>query len=308
MITVVGESLIDIVRRTDGSETEHLGGSPFNVAIGLARQGADVALATRVGPDVRGRALLDALIGEGVSLVGTSQGLPRTSTATATLDPEGVASYDFDLEWDLPELPLPAGTQALHTGSLGLTIEPGATVVLAAMREARTSLLVSYDPNARPKLTPDHGALVRRVEEAVSLAHVVKASEEDFTFLYPGQDYRDVASRWVSEHGTELVVVTRGGDGAWASSRRVRVDLPARPTRVVDTVGAGDAFMSGLLDALRRADLLSLDRVPALRELSEDELRAVVRSALTVASLTCEREGANPPTRAEVEAALAQIG
>jgi len=130
---------------------------------------------------------------------------------------------------------------------------------------------------------------------------------EDFTFLYPGQNYRDVAARWLAG-GTELDDVTRGGDGAWASTKGISVDLPAPTTRVVDTVGAGDAFMSGLLDALRRAGLLELPRVPDLPDLSEQELTALVRSAATVASLTCEREGANPPSRAEVEAALAAAG
>ena len=304
MITVVGETLIDVVLRTDGRTSEHLGGSPFNVAVGLARLGAEVGLATRVGPDTYGRTLLDHLRGEGVLLLGEPEGLPRTSTATAILDDGGVATYDFDLEWDLPEVPLPPGTTALHTGSLGVTIEPGATAVLRAMESARHDMLVSYDPNARPKLTPDHAALVRRVEEAVGFAHVVKASEEDFEFLYPGTDFREVATRWLRGTGTDLVVVTRGGDGAWAATRGVRVDLPALRTNVVDTVGAGDAFMSGLLDALRRAGLLSITRLQGIRALTEDELFAIVRQAATVASLTCEREGANPPSRSEVDAAL----
>ncbi|RZS87294.1 fructokinase [Motilibacter rhizosphaerae] len=304
MITVVGESLIDVVRRTDGSASEHLGGSPFNVAVGLARQGAEVALATRVGPDARGQALLDHAKAEGVTLLGEPAGLPRTSTATATLDPEGVASYEFDLEWDLPALPVPPGTSALHTGSLGLTIEPGASVVLAAMREARREVVVSYDPNARPGLTPDVPALVRRVEEAASLSHVVKASEEDFAFLYPDQDFRAAAARWLRGTGTHLVVVTRGGDGAWAATRSVSVDLPAQPTEVVDTVGAGDAFEAGLLDALRRAGLLTIARIGQLDALDEAALLDLVRQAATVGSLTCERAGANPPTRAEVEARL----
>lgn len=304
MITVVGESLIDVVRRTDGRTSDHLGGSPFNVAIGLARLGAEVGLATRVGADAHGSALLGHLRDEGVLLLGTPEGLARTSTATATLDDDGVASYEFDLEWDLSELPVPPGTTALHTGSLGVTIEPGASAVLRVMESVRGEVLVSYDPNARPKLTPDHAALVRRVEEAVALAHVVKASEEDFEFLYPGSDFRDVAARWLRGTGTDLVVVTRGGDGAWAATRGVRVELPALPTQVVDTVGAGDAFMSGLLDALRRAGLLSVTRVQAIRALHDDDLLAIVRQAAMVASLTCEREGADPPTRAEVDAAL----
>ncbi|RKS80671.1 fructokinase [Motilibacter peucedani] len=301
----MGEALIDVVRRTDGSVSDHLGGSPFNVAVGLARLGSEVGLATRVGPDEHGRSLVAHLRAEGVELLGEAEGLARTSTATATLDAEGVASYEFDLDWDLPELPLAAGSTALHTGSLGVTIEPGASTVLRTMAAVRERVLVSYDPNARPKLTPDHGALVRRVEEAVALAHVVKASEEDFEFLYPGTDFREVAARWL-QGGTELVVVTRGGDGAWASTSGVRVDLPALPTDVVDTVGAGDAFMSGLLDALRRADLLSVDSLDRLRSLDEPTLRRLALEAATVASITCERAGANPPTRAELEARLAR--
>ncbi|NHC45786.1 carbohydrate kinase family protein [Motilibacter aurantiacus] len=304
MITVVGEALIDIVSRAGEPPHEHPGGSPFNVAVGLARLGAEVGLATRVGKDERGSRLVEHLRANGVHLLGDAEGLPRTSTAHATLDADGVATYEFDLVWDLPEVPLPAGTSCLHTGSLGLTIEPGASRVLAALPDIRRDVLVSYDPNPRPALVPDHEAAVRRVEEAVSLAHVVKVSEEDVEFLYPGSDYRDVAAKWLRGTGTDLVVVTRGGGGAYGATRGARVDLPGVPTDVVDTVGAGDAFMSGLLDALRRAGLLAVPRLQALRALTQDALHGLLHQAAVVGSLTCRRAGADQPTRAEVDAFL----
>ena len=305
VITVVGESLIDVVRRTDGSVSDHLGGSPFNVAVGLARLGAEVGLATRVGADEHGGALLAHLRSEGVGLLGTPEGLARTSTATATLDEDGVASYEFDLEWDLPQLPLGPEATALHTGSLGVTIEPGASTVLETMAAVRSQVLVSYDPNARPKLTADHAALVRRVEEAVALAHVVKASEEDFEFLYPDTDFRDVAARWLE-----------GGTGARRghARRRRRVGVDQRRTRRHPRAahrrrghGRGRRRLH-VRPARRPASraALSVDALDRIRGLEEAPLQRIVREAATVASITCERAGANPPTRAEVEARLAR--
>ena len=149
---VIGESLIDVVQRPDGSTEEYVGGSPANVAVGLARLGHDVTFATLLGDDERGARIAEHLAGEGISLVegnvapiGSS-----TSVATSTLDSTGAAAYSFDLAWELPALPPLDGLAHVHTGSIAATLEPGASAVLAAIQSARPGATISYDPNLRP--------------------------------------------------------------------------------------------------------------------------------------------------------------
>jgi fructokinase len=161
---------------------------------------------------------------------------------------------------------------------------------------------VSYDPNARPVLMGDAGPARERVERFVAAADVVKVSDEDLLWLTPGADPADVAQDWLAL-GPGLVVVTRGGEGATGVCAAGLVDVPAPRIGVVDTVGAGDAFMSGLLDALAGADLLGSERSAALRAIPQERLEAAVRRAIRVAAITCTRPGADPPTRAELVAA-----
>ena len=161
------------------------------------------------------------------------------------------------------------------------------------------SVLVSYDPNVRPALQPDPAAARRQIEQSVSLAHVVKASSDDLAWLYGPDAADDVASRWL-DLGACLVVITAGADGAtgW-TPQRPPVSRPSFPVEVVDTVGAGDAFTSGLLDALARRDLLAPARLAALGDAAI--LAGVLDDASRIAGITCGRAGANPPTRAEID-------
>ena len=148
----------------------------------------------------------------------------------------------------------------------------------------------------------DAGPARERVERFVAAADVVKVSDEDLAWLAPGTDPAEVAQAWLGL-GPALVVVTRGGEGATGICAAGRVDVSAPQIAVVDTVGAGDAFMAGLLDALAGADLLGGDRPGALRGIPRDALAAAVRRATRVAAITCTRPGADPPTRAELAAA-----
>jgi fructokinase len=312
-VLAVGEALVDEVRRPDGSAAEHPGGSIANVALTLGRLGRDVRLATWLGADARGDLVRGWLAASGVGLVEGSDGAERTSVAVATLDDGGSASYDFDLTWQVPAQALPgrdtsaeASAQvggsdavAVHTGSIAAMLEPGATQVRELLEAARTTSTITYDPNARPAIMGPADEVRPRVEALVRLSDVVKVSDEDLGWLYPGTDPVAVAREW--QRGTPaLVVVTFGGKGAVAVSDAGEVEAVAPQVEVVDTVGAGDSFMGALIDGLWEHGLLGADRRDALDAVGADTVQRVLDRCCAVAAITVSRAGANPPRRQEV--------
>ncbi len=309
MVTVIGEALVDLVGAGDRKTfVAHCGGSPLNVAVGLARLGRPTALMARLGADAFGRQLYEYAAGNGIDMSAAVNAEEPTTLAVVTLDEQARATYDFwidgtaDWQWTSAELDrLPGGTAILHTGSLASWTEPGhsAIAALTARLRAEGEVLLSYDPNVRPRLlgSPQRGRDL--VESSVRLAHVVKASDEDIAWLYPDLDGPGVAARWLGL-GAELVVITAGPDGASAYRGERARHRPGRVISLVDTVGAGDAFMSGLIDALDRRDI---DAPKTLSVLDDDAvLDAILDDAILVAALTCEQAGANPPTRAQLDA------
>lgn len=305
MITVVGESLVDVVRAAgavrDGSA--HPGGSPANVSVGLARLGTPVTLITQFGDDDHGRLLGDHLAASGVR-VRRVPGSPLTSTATAVLDEHGAARYAFRLTWDLTAPPEPAeGTRCLHTGSLATSLDPGARAVeeLLARQRAEGSATISLDPNIRPALLPSRELARSRTERQVAHADIVKVSEEDLQWLYPGRAPVDIARSW-QRTGPALVIVTLGGAGSLAVTREDIVRQPSPVIRVADTVGAGDAFTAGMLHWLYDADLLGGGHRDALRGIGRRDVTQLLDMATSTAAVTCTRPGADPPTLPELHA------
>ncbi|PKQ32959.1 MAG: carbohydrate kinase [Actinobacteria bacterium HGW-Actinobacteria-2] len=300
-VTVVGEALIDIVIPTFGEPAEHIGGSPANVAIGLARLGHPTQLATHIGTDARGRRIGEALAAEGVSMVPGSQSAARTPTATARLDVAGVATYEFDLDWRLDPASLDSSAAGhFHTGSIAATLAPGGAGVATAMAAARRHSTVSYDPNVRPSLMGSPAEVRPVIEHLVGLSDVVKASEEDLEWLYPGKPLPQVLADW-AVLGPALVAVTRGGEDALILVGGELSDRRPLPSAVVDTVGAGDSFMAGLISGLVDGGYLgSAEARERLRFAHFDQLAAAVDRALACAAITVSRAGANPPTRAEL--------
>jgi fructokinase len=226
-----------------------------------------------------------------------------TSLAIATLA-AGVASYDFRIHWDIrSQSALPIETRCLHTGSLATVLPPGDEAVRDLMRRERERgrVTVSYDPNVRPALLGDAARARPGIEALVAMSDVVKASDEDLRWLYPKDSDEDVARRWLAS-GPVLVVVTRGGDGVYAVTSEQEIRRPAAPVDMVDTVGAGDSFTSGLLDGLSRAGLIGGERRDALASTDEETLVSVLDRAALVAAITCSRPGADPPMRSEVDA------
>jgi fructokinase len=299
---VIGESLIDIVHRPDGSTREHVGGSPANVAVGLARLGHEVTLATMIGDDERGTRIATRLDEEGVALTEGSIGERPTSVATSTLDETGAAAYTFDLTWELSENQPLEGLAHVHTGSIAATLEPGASAVLSTLQSARPSATTSYDPNARPSLMGDPHGVRAKIEQLIGLSDVVKASDEDIAWLYDGAPLPDILRLW-GLLGPALVVVTRAEKGAviglTITGEVTSVDAPI--VEVMDTVGAGDSFMAGLLSGLLEASLLGgIQARKRLRSASLADVRPAVDRALACAAITVSRAGAAPPYLADL--------
>jgi fructokinase len=301
-VVVVGELLVDIVSYPDGRTAEHVGGSPANVAVGLARLGHDTHFATLVGTDARGARCAAHVEDGGVHLLPGSLS-PRhpTSTALATIDDTGAASYVFDLHWDLPRVQLAEGTGHLHTGSIATTLTPGEAEVTDAVLRVREAGTVSYDPNVRPTIMGDVEHVRPRVEQLVGLADVVKCSEDDIAWLYPGESPSTVMARWVAL-GASLTVVTLGGAGVtWRVATGAEERAPALVDDVVDTVGAGDSFMAGLVSGLLDAGLLgSLEARARLAAAGLDDVAPALRRALATSGVTVRHAGAYGPTREEI--------
>jgi fructokinase len=291
-VLVMGESLVDVVLAADGSTTEHVGGSAANVAVALARLGRQVRFATSFADDRRGRMVAEHLDRAGVRLANRPHAVDRTATAVATLDADGAADYEFDLEWDLdpPEVQtLPA---AVHVCSLGAVLLPGADVVHEEVCRLRGGVLVSYDVNARPALTGTGPEVIARVERMATVSDLVKASDEDLAALYPDLTLVEAAHGFL-ERGAAAVVVTRGEQGAVWFLRSARVEVAATPVRVADTIGAGDTFSAALLDGV-------LARGQDLAALGEVAVQEILARAVRAAAVTVSRPGADPPYLSEL--------
>lgn len=294
---VIGESLVDVVERGNGASTWHPGGSCANVAVALARLGRPTYLATQLGRDPMGQLVLDHLMDSGVSLLLDEQ--TRTSTALARLDASGAAEYEFDITWDLDPDVVTVTPSVVHVGSIGSVLEPGDRAVRELVSRLHSVAAIFYDINARPALMGDREDARQRVEEMVRLTHLVKASDEDVAFLYPGQPLDEVAARWLSL-GPAAAVITLGGDGAMCRTRGTGVRVPSPVVNVIDTIGAGDTFSAGLIDALWDTNPTGPNADRRLGELPLARWQAALEHASRLASMTVSRHGGDPPWLREI--------
>jgi fructokinase len=292
---VIGESLIDIV---EGEE--HFGGSPLNVAIGLARLDRDVDFLTHIGDDPHGRHIAEYAEACGVQLVSGSQTATRTATARVAIGEDGAADYVFDLDWQLSGTPMVAPPLFVHTGSIAAVQEPGCLAVAALVDTYRVSATITLDPNVRPSLIVDRDQARARIEHLVERSDVVKVSEEDLRWIDPDHPPERTAQTWLAL-GPAIVAVTMAERGATAVCAAGEVRVPARAVQVVDTVGAGDAFMVGLIDALWAQRLLGAQRRAELAGIDVVTLTAALESASKAAALTVARAGADLPDRAALD-------
>ncbi|MDU0969359.1 MAG: PfkB family carbohydrate kinase [Actinomycetaceae bacterium] len=297
----VGEALIGAVDRA-GKTTEVVGGSLLNVAAGLAALGHDSTIASWWGADSRGHTLDQFCRDHRVYVVDQTSSATHTTVAHAMIDEDGHATYEFDLEWDLPEMPAPGAFGHLHTGSYAAVVEPGADKLLDYARAATRVGTVSYDPNVRPAIMTSRDEVAPRVKELIGLADIVKASDEDIAWLHPDMDVEDVMRLWIAA-GVGMVVATCGPKSALVALAGERDILSVRPldVPVSDTVGAGDSFMAGLLSGLLDANLAGSVKAKArLRKATWDTVLPAVHRATLTSGLTVSHHGAYAPSRNEI--------
>ena len=299
-VVVAGDAFVDLTSTTSASGAlayePHPGGSCLNVAVGLGRLGVPTALLARISEDQFGQQIRAHLAASGV-LDDYLVAAPELTGLGVADVVDGRAGYAFHtadaadralLPEDLPDLP-PAAM--LHVGSIALAQEPQATTLDGLVHREARRRLISLDPNVRPGVIADRAAYLARLTGWIACSDIVKVSDEDLAWLYPGEAYDSVAARWL-DSGVALVLVTLGAGGAWGSTATVSARVPAPVVRVVDTVGAGDAFMSGVLAGLHgsgrryRAEVLALDA---------SGLGGLLSPAVDIAAVTCTRAGAQPP-------------
>ncbi len=306
---VIGEALLDLVQPEPGGPyVAHPGGGPLNIAVGLQRLGHETHLLARLSTGPLGETLRRYAEANGLDVSACVRTDEQATLAFATMDDEQRASYDFyvqgtaDWGWTDDELSrVPAAAQVLHTGSLATVVAPGAAALarLFARLHGEGRRLLSFDPNVRPALAGDRAAAVDQVEAFVACAHVVKASDEDLSWLYPDHELDDLLDHWVTL-GPSFVVITSGADGCRAvTAAGDKITVAREAVAVADTIGAGDAFEAGLLSGLLDAGLATPS---ALSTIGPEVAMAVLRRATLVAALTCQRPGADPPSRGEYAA------
>ncbi len=314
MIFVCGEASVDLFvdENSDSGMSAQvtLGGSPMNVAIGLARLEEKVAFCGGISSDRFGSALRRKLRSEGVELDFAIDSDRLTTISVVTTDSTGQPSYSFhgegkaDREITPAMLPasLPDDVRALTFGSYTLAVDPVAGAYLALARRESARRVISLDPNVRLNVTPDLDDWRKRFGAFLSLADIVKASEEDIALAYGANvEVDDVVAGWLTA-GPSIVIVTHGGDGAAGYLRSgEKVSAPGKRIKVIDTVGAGDTFHAAILSYLSRSGTLTKEGVAGL---SARELGRALDFAVAAASLTCTRQGADLPRKNEVEATI----
>jgi fructokinase len=304
VLTVIGESLVDIISdpRRPAASQAHAGGSPLNVAVGAARLGLQTSLVTHYADDRYGLMIGEHLRSNGVDVI--NGGTTPTSTALATLGPDGAADYTFSITWEINGASLPAlaaveGSTHVHTGSIATVLPPGEQATLVLAEAARENATISYDPNCRPAISPNAAAARRQAEKFVAASDIVKASDEDLSWLYPDRTPDESLEAWL-ELGPAIVALTRGASGPVILARQGRVEMAAEPITVADTVGAGDSFMAGLISGLAQLQALGAGGRQRLQSLTPEQLHAVAAYANRAAAITCSRQGANPPRSSEL--------
>ena len=298
---VIGEALIDIVREAAGAHVEHVGGSPCNVAVGLARLDHKVRLATTLGHDERGQRIADHLRRRRVKVTKSSFTEQPTSVAQVTFDEDQNASYEFDLSWHLAPVKVGKRTTHIHAGSLATVLEPGATRCRSVLAEKQPTATVSYDPNIRAGIMGDLDEVRAGVEDLLAVVDVLTASSEALGLLYPGRAVEEVIDEWI-DRGPALVVITRGADGVTYRTRTgAPASMPTRATAVVDTVGAGDSFMAGLISGLLSLGLLGGPEGRAqLAAADSADVRPAIDRGLATSAVTVGHAGAYAPSLDEL--------
>jgi fructokinase len=308
ILAIGGENLIDYVDR-DGEISALAGGSPFNVAMALGRQGVAVAYVSPISTDDWGVLLADTLAASGVALTGGRRAEPTTMARVTVTGV--IPTYRFERDGTAERMvnrnrlaaALPKGTSALHTGSLALTDGADAEIWESFCAEQyERGLVISLDPNVRLSVIADLDTYRARIRRMCARTHVLKLSDEDLEGLFPGDDLDVALDELIRTSSARVIILTRGEHGVSAWLGDTRIELPADHTdALVDTVGAGDTFMATLLAGLAAAGVLT---PVGLDHLDTETLTMILRRAATAATINCTRAGCNPPNLSELEAVL----
>jgi len=304
MILSVGELLIDFIGSTEEGFVPFPGGSPYNTAIAMGRLGAPTEFFSRISTDMFGQQLVSHLRAQKVGISYAPRSKDPTILSFIKMEAGGKPEYAFFANGcadrmmqpsDLP-FPLPKEVQAVQIGSISLVLEPGASSIVGFIEKVHSSVVVSYDPNIRASLIPDHAAYAQRFEKLVGMSDIIKLSDEDLYWLYPGLTWEQGVDK-ILQLGTTLVALTRGEGGAVLTTAQTRVEQPMVSFGLADTVGAGDTFHGALLAYLYDHELLTKEQI---RQLSHDQLQSAGAYATQAAGINCSRKGADPPWKKEM--------
>jgi fructokinase len=306
MIVCCGEALIDMLPRQSSagepSFAPYVGGAVFNTAVALGRLDIPVGFFTGISTDYFGGLLKEALVASKVELDYVKFSDRPTTLAFVRLV-DGHATYLFYdentagrmlFEEDLPAIG--EDIEAMHFSCISLIPEPCGSTYEALMRREHGKRVTMFDPNIRKNFIKDKPSHLARMKRMLAMADVVKLSDEDLDWFGETGSTEEIAARWL-DLGPKLMVVTRGGDGLLAFSKRHKVSVPAERVTVVDTVGAGDTVNAGIFASLRDQGLLTKQ---AISGLTEDQIRSVLAFSGKAAAITVSRAGANPPWRNEM--------
>lgn len=310
MFLSCGDALFDVFASPDADVSRIglsavVGGSPLNVALGLARLGHAAAFFTKVSGDLFGQRIRAFMAREGIDqrfLIPTDR---NTTLAIVSLSEEGSAAYSFyidgtadrSIEPDDVPARFPDDLEVIHVASYSTVTEPTASALARLIAQEKHRRFISYDPNIRASIEPDLDLWRAKVAEIAASATLVKASDEDLAQLYPGRAPESILSDWIAA-GAALAIVTRGEDGALAlCASGATASAPGLPVSVFDTVGAGDTFQAATLAGLKERGALGR---AALGTFDEASLRALLGFAVRAAAVTCSRRGADLPRRADL--------
>lgn len=309
MIVVCGENLIDFIQEAgDGLPLYRAnpGGSPFNTAMAVGRQGAEVGYITPISDDTLGQLLRATIEGSDVVCLAPHNAKPTSLAVVSYVD--GQPAYQFyrddtaERQVDLAALKasLPAQVTALQLGSLCIANGRDAEAYVGlAEHLADQGVPVTFDPNIRAAFIHDRDDYMGRFDRVARVARLIKLSDEDLEWLAPGEDMITAARALFDRYQPNVLVLTKGADGAMAFTHAGSFDVPAAPVpRMGDTVGAGDTFMGTLIVSLSGAALLGADA-----SVTPDTMRPILARAAMAAAINCGRVGCNPPTAAELDAA-----
>ncbi len=297
-VWVAGEVLIDLIPNGD-QYFAVVGGGPANTAKALANLGLKTHFIDGISTDNYGQMAKAELLSANVLLDYAKYSSKPTCRAKIKLSKSGSAAYEFVIEgtatFDFSDLWLPdpqsLKPSLLHIGTLATVIDPGASVLFEWAQSVAQVAPIVFDPNVRPAVLGDRDGYVRRVEKWVGISSVVKVSDEDLNWLYPGKEIGLIINEFL-EVGVQLVVVTLGDKGITAYRKNEVISVDAVKVVVADTIGAGDTVGAVLVEAIVNK---------GLDKLTGDMLKTMLSRAAKAAAITVSRTGANPPSKAEID-------